>query len=167
MIWLVDDGPLEDLARVIAGRSLADWPKGEFWVATQTSDDAKFQREKLLAAAGSPFNVFEVEVGSEAADVLYTHLRAGSSGTADLAEHQGIAWALTEAMEACFVSRDKRALSIALAELGLGRVAHAFDLWIHLRDNELVTQDEFNELCKRTLNADQGLPGLPIRCRSL
>ncbi len=65
-----------------------------------------------------------------------------------------------------FVTLDKRAAMLALAELGRGRVAHAFDLWLHLRDSGLVDSTVFDALCQRTKRSDGALPGIPLRCRS-
>ena len=83
--------------------------------------------------------------------------------TKDLAEHESIAWALTQTAEVVFVTADRRASLTALAELGRGRVAHPFDFWLHLYAGGLVNRQQVDALCDRTRRSDSGLPRLPPR----
>lgn len=103
--------------------------------------------------------------GTDAFGILYEHLRQPVESSANLAENQAIAWALAERDDAVLVTVDKRAAVLALAELGRSRVAHAFDLWMQLRDECNISTEEYDELCDATLRADQSLKVLPIRCR--
>jgi len=73
---------------------------------------------------------------------------------------------LSHRSDAVFVTQDRRAAMLALAELGRSRVAHPFDLWLHLQDRDLIRRAEFKELCRRTVTADTGLPGVPWRLLS-
>lgn len=162
--WIIDDGPFDHLARTIDTGVLGAWPTDEFFVADATAKAANGPRRELLDAAPTPFASFDLQTGSDGFDILYNHLRPAARGTANLAEHESIAWALTERPDAILVAVDKHAALIALAELGCGRVAHAFDLWIHLRDRSLISQQQFGGLCERTRKGDQSLPGIPRRC---
>lgn len=83
----------------------------------------------------------------------------------NLAEREAIAWALVHDTESIFVSSDKRAVLSALAELGRGRVAHPFDVWLDLLDRDWISSAQFDELCRVTHRHDQGLERLPARIR--
>ena len=163
--WIIDDGPFDHLALAINASALGAWPADQFFVADATANAASGLRRALLDATPTPFVSFDLPVDSDGFDILYKHLRRPTSSTANLAEHESIAWALTDRPDAIFVAVDKRAALLALAELGCGRVAHAFDLWIHLRDQGLISQVQFEKLCEMTLNKDQSLPGVPRRCQ--
>jgi hypothetical protein len=172
MRWILDDGPLGLLAETVGSGPLATWPAGELLVAEQTAADAagdnSGRRSALLAirSSGKPvIDVFRVPLGSEAARILYDHLGRGSDDTEDRAEREAIAWAIAVDAEAIFVTLDKRAALTALAELGRCRVAHPFDLWIHLRQVGRLTDPQFVDLCERTVRRDDGLPGAPWRIR--
>ena len=165
-LWIIDDGPLDQLAMALPSLELGAWPTGHFVVAEATRRDASGRRGELLEGNPDKFGTCQISIGSDAADVLYKHLRLPSNATVNEAEYQAIAWAMTEHQEAILVTLDKRAAMLALAELGRGRVAHAFDLWLHLRDNCLVAADGFADLCDRTRRNDQALPGIPLRCRA-
>ena len=161
LIWILDDSQVDVLARVVAATDVSQWPMGHFFVAKATADAASGLRQNLLAMPA--FQSFDVMMGSPAADVLYVHLRQASGTTKNLAERQAIAWGLTERQDAVFVVIDKLATVEALAELGLGRVAHAFDLWLALLDGGLVTADQFGPLCQATQKSDQRAR-IPRRC---
>lgn len=62
-----------------------------------------------------------------------------------------------------FVTADTRAALTALAELGRMRVAHPFDLWLHLREQGVLATSAFKALCQRTKRRDQGLERMPDR----
>lgn len=170
--WIVDDGPVNDLASVIDPATVSTWPAGELLVAeaTDRAGDQSLPRRALLDARADGRRVFEplgVPMNSPAAEVLFAHLRVGprSAQSGNLAEDQAIALAITTHHDAMLVLREKRAALTALAELGPGRVAHAFDLWIYLRDHARITQTDFDRLCQATKAADQGLPGIPWRIK--
>lgn len=76
---------------------------------------------------------------------------------------QSIAWALSERTDGIFVVVDRRATILALAELGCGRVAHAHDLWLHLRGAGLINRAQFDKLCQATCAKDQST--MPLRCQ--
>jgi hypothetical protein len=61
------------------------------------------------------------------------------------------------------VTSDRRATVTALAELGIGRVAHPFDLWLHLRASRGLSEAGFQRLCQAILAIDQGLRRMPAR----
>ena len=101
---------------------------------------------------------------SEAAHILYDHLRQPTTSDKNLAEHQSIAWALAERPDAILVTRDKRAAFLALAELGRGGAAHPTELWLYLREKNLVTADQFSDLCGVTSKGEQN--PIPLRCQN-
>jgi len=164
--WILDDGPLGLLARFIHADDVSGWPAGEFYVAEQTALDARpdATRNALLVAESSPFQFFSIMMDSRAAEMIHDHFRLiEGRATANLAEHQSIAWAICERPDAVFVVIDRKATILALAELGCGRVAHAHDLWLYLRDKELITPLQFESLCRATCMTDQSQ--IPVRCR--
>jgi hypothetical protein len=163
-VWIVDDGPLDTLAMVVDPTVVASWPASQFKVADATRREATGNRRTLLNVSPSPFSVFSVLMGSNAADVLYKHLRQPSASDKNLAEHQSVAWALSQCPEAVLVARDKRAAFLALAELGRGGAAHPSELWLHLLDEGLITEAQFQNLCARTSQGEQ-CP-IPLRCQS-
>lgn len=163
--WVIDDGPLEHLAQVVAPASAKRWPEGTFVIAEATASAAvaaRGKRAELLAEAGARVSIAAIEMGSEAAEVLYRHLRQPSGATKNLAEHEAIAWALTTPGEVVLVCHDKRAAHLALAELGRGAAAHPYELWLHLLDLALISLAEFAALCERTRKSEQGV--VPLRC---
>jgi hypothetical protein len=172
--WIIDDGPLDWLARAVAPRDTIGWPAGRYFVADATKTAAEHgaaqgnfaatKRRKLLGSSANAIGSFSIEIGSQGASILYEHLGRASDSPTDLAEHESIVWALTERTDAILVTVDKKAAMLALAELGCGRVAHAFDLWLDLRDNHLVTDNQFAKLCQDTLRSDQGIKSMPLRC---
>jgi len=163
-VWIIDDGPLDQLALTLPPLATASWPKGRFVVAEATRTAAKGKRKELLDGSPDTFDTCEIKVGSAAFHVLYGHLRLPWGPVANAAEYQAIAWAIAQRQDAILVTLDKRAAMLGLAELGKGRVAHAFDLWLHLRDAGLVTKEQFTALCEATKRSDQALPGIPLRC---
>lgn len=161
--WIIDDGPLGTLAAVVSAQSIAGWPSGHFKVADATVRSAEGGRESLLGVRPSPFDAFSVMMGSPAADILYGHLRQPSITDKNLAEHQSIAWALSQCPNAVLVTGDKRAAFLALAELGRGGAAHPSELWLHLHEQGLVSSTQFEELCRQTSLREQ-CP-IPLRCQ--
>ena len=169
-VWVLDDGPLDMLAAEVPPGQVASWPPGVLYVASateQASLEPGSRRQTLLAAASQGgqrvFETFDVTVGSTAGRILFGHLRKGRNATADLAEHQAIAWALAEQPRATIVTCDKAAATLALAELGRARVCHALEFWKNLQDESLVTASQWEALSERLLRADTSLPGLPWR----
>lgn len=109
---------------------------------------------------------FTVTVGSPAGTILYTHLRTASGGTANLAEHESIAWALTDPVgDSVLVTQDKLAAMLALAELGRGRVCHPYELWEQLQAQGNLTQNQFQDLMRATSRRDRSIPAIPRRQR--
>ena len=162
--WILDDGPFGVLAGVVNATEVESWPPDQLFVAEKTASDAEgSSRQALLDANPTPIRTFRVELGTPAADVLFEHLRhPEGSPTANLAEHQSIAWAICDRTDAVLVVVDRRAAILALAELGCGRVAHAHDLWLHLRENGLVGPQQFDALVDATCKKDQSK--VPLRC---
>lgn len=158
--WVVDDGPLGKLAQIFDDGWT--WPAETAHVLQAVVEGAAFdhsgRRQKLLAMrnGGEPVIVqHAVSVGSPADHYLASHLRPnGSSATDDLGEHESIAWILHDGPDdAVFVTEDKKASYLALAELGCGRVATPFDLWDDLRSRALISEEQLRELCERGAKA--------------
>lgn len=174
--WIIDDGPLNWLARFLSPDDVATWPMNQFYVpeatATQASEEIAgadrdaARRRALLNLEKPTIQTFSIEMDSEASDILYTHLSQPAGTNANLAENEAIAWSLTERSNTILVTVDKRAAMLALAELGRGRVAHAFDLWLYLREMNLLSSDQFDQLCNATKMSDQSLNNLPLRCQT-
>jgi len=175
MRWILDDMALGDIARVVPSSDLAAWPNGEFLVADATAQaavqDHSRRRQGALGATshatGEQIIIpFTVTVGSPAGTILYDHLRTGSGGTANLAEHESIAWALTEpAGDSVLVTEDKQAAMLALKELGRGRVCHLYELWEQLLSQGHLTRPQFDELMGATSRRDNSIPAIPWRLR--
>lgn len=175
MRWLLDDGPFGHLAGVVASDMATRWRAGHLGIASQTARDHRERspqgRALLDVRTGGGSSVIEtasIRFGAEdpAADVL-AELHRDGVGTTDLAERQAIAWLLVHGPDTVFVAADKRAALTALAELGVGRVGHAFDVWIDLLDRQWIDLDEFARLCERTRKHDQGLERMPDRVSEL
>lgn len=174
MRWILDDGPLGSLADVASEERLVGYGPGKLWIAEQTQRDADQSpsRAELLTievpGGEKLIESFEIQLGTaDPAERILMELHDEASSTVNLAEQQAIAWAQTHADDAVLVTADKRAAMIALAELGRSRVAHPFDLWIHLLEAEALALSEFRALCNRTRGKDQGLPRMPDRVTSL
>jgi hypothetical protein len=171
-MWMLDDGPLGSLASLAP--QVAHWPKESLHVAESVREgahrDKSGRRPALLAAKGNGGPLFvahEVLADTPAWDMLYSHLRKGTtSTTADLGEHESIAICATQCTQLVFVCQDRRATQIALSELGRGRVASPFACWDDLRQNGLVDDAAFVALCRLSLRGDSGLPGVPWRFRA-
>lgn len=170
--FILDDGPLDLLASVVETSELSTWPADSFLIASSTyraSLKHSFQRLRLLEALNGNgekiFEVFTVQVGGDdPAGEIFLELHSDVTVTKDKAEREAISWAQVHGPEAVFVTWDKRASLSALAELGRGRVAHSFDVWLELEHLDRVSTDQFRELCERTRNHDRdGLERMPGR----
>jgi hypothetical protein len=168
--WVLDDGPFGTLAKHYnAGWS---WPARSLHtvaeVASAAPRDQSGRRNSLLAMSQSGEPVIEVHsimVGSEAARFLFEYLRPHAPrATKNLGEDAAIAYCAVERKDACFVTMDKGASFLALAELGSGRVATPFDLWDDLLSKGLIDPAEFLRLCELVYRSI-GLPGVPQRIR--
>lgn len=176
MRWILDDGPLGCLAQLSDLLVLTFCETGELLVAGTTAksatNDKSGRRQALLALSyldGSKvITVVNVTFGIDdpAAQVL-TDLHPDEFATIDLAEHESIAWAAAHGGDAILVTSDRRATVTALAELGMGRVAHPFDLWLHLKRNRGLNDRDFHLLCESTRKGDQGLRRMPARVSEL
>jgi hypothetical protein len=178
--WVLDDGPFSHLTKELAPGDLEKWPDSALFIAAATAAGALNDRSgreqaalavKSRATGASVITVFDVLLPSRAGSILYEHLRKGISESANLAEHQSIAWMLTERVgDLVFVAEDKHAAFLALAELGRCRVCHLFELWDHFRSEGLLNDSQYQGLMNRTLNRAKGgmkgLPGIPWRFRS-
>lgn len=164
--WILDDGPLDSLAEFGRPETLSNYPPERLLVAPTTSRQSSPSRSDLLritTSAGAPlFQVFDV-FEDQPAGQIFLELHGEERTTTNAAERESIAYALTDASDAVFVTSDKRAAITALAELGRSRVAHPFDLWIDLLENKALTAAEFRGLCERTKGRDQGLERMPGR----
>lgn len=166
--WVLDDGPLGDLA--LQFDPAWSWPASTLHVVREVANgaarDRSGRRTSLLRMATggvTAIAVHDLVVGSPASDLLFQHLRRDSADTGEnLGEHASIAFCAHVAPSAVFVPRDKKAAFLALAELGIGRVATPFDLWADLKGARLITAPQFATLCERTAR-DSGLPGIPRR----
>jgi hypothetical protein len=63
---------------------------------------------------------------------------------------------LTQLPEAVFVTMDKGAAFVALAELGPARVATPFDVWSWLREQSLISAEQRRALDNATVDKDRG-----------
>ena len=172
LVWIIDDGPLDMMAAELDAPAVASWPQERFFVAEATyaaSQEHGSRRRAFLHAKSangqSVIRTFDVLVGTQTGLVLYDHLRRHHSSSADLAEHQAIAWAIVERPTATVVTADKAAATLALSELGMDRVCHPMEFWKYLEDASLITTEVWGALCERLLRADRTLPGLPWRYR--
>jgi hypothetical protein len=175
-VWILDDGPFEWLSRVLGPTGVATLPRHALFVAEATASDARagaainkpeaVRRTAVLQLNPRIVDEFRILVGSPAGDMLYKHLRQPVDVTKNLAENQSIAWASTDRKDATFVLVERRGCVDAMSELGCGRVAHAFDLWLWLYGQNYISEYQFAELCRQTKGADQGLPDVPLRCKA-
>lgn len=165
MKFLVDDGPLDDLSEVFSTRSDI-FPAGLFLVAEPTAREAEQSpaRKRFLASAAC--RVLKADAQGEVARILYRFrdLPRKQAPTADLGEHYAIAWLLSQdSSDVAFVATDKKALTLALLELGGGQVSHSFQLWIHLYDQGLIDFGDLEKLLEKTAKGDKSLPDRPWR----
>lgn len=165
--WIIDDGPLGLLVECLGEQGFQHTRDLTLFIAEQTSRDAQHRRPQTFINDCSILHTFQILLGSQTSEILYRHLgHTSSSETKNLAERQSIAWALAENTQAIFVSLDKRACVEALAELGRGRVAHAYDLWFELYAQEHITIQQFQSLCEKT-RKNQNLKNIPLRCSNI
>ncbi len=158
---------LDVIARMVAAGDISAWPDGEFLLADATVqaavNDPSNRRQAVIQArsgvSGKPiFESFMVTVGSTAGTIVYTHLQTGSNKTANLAEYQSIAWALThKEEEAVLVTQDKHAAMLATAELGIGRVCHPYEFWGRLHSRGHLKEPKFTDLMNATQRGDQSI----------
>ena len=171
MRWILDDGPFGHLAKVVQHQGTAGWEGGALLVAATTAALATPPSQALLdlRAGDQPLiATFEIRLGAnDPAEQVLIDLHPDSTATSDLAEHESIAWAQVHGLDAVFVCADRRAALTALAELGRGRVAHPFDVWLDLRQRGWLPPHLFARLCQLTRNHDQGLPRIPRRVSDL
>ena len=172
--WVLDDRPFGDLAALVAGSAVA-WPGELLHLVAEVAHGVRYDRSGRRAAllaltskeGSACVRVHDLEVGSPADDVLM-YLRAGGVAgmpTKDVGEDASIALCAAQLVDGVFVTHDKRAAFIALAELGRGRVTTPFDLWDDLQARALIAQSTFDRLCEATLKGDHSLPGIPRRIR--
>lgn len=169
-VWVLDDGPLGVLAKHYNAGWL--WPARSLHtvaeVALAASQDKTGRRKSLLAMRQSGEPVIEVHsimAGSQGARFLFEYLRPNApSATKNLGEDAAIAYCAIERTDGCFVTMDRGAAFLALAELGSARVATPFDLWDDLLSKGLISPDEFSRLCDLVWKS-LGLPGVPQRIR--
>jgi hypothetical protein len=169
MHWVLDDGPLGLLARMVTPGDT--WPAGRLHVsedvAANAQRDRSGRRQPWLAArrgSGPSVVVHAIVTGTDVGKMVYEHLRTNAAdASTDLGEDESIALCALDLVDAVFVSMDKGASYKALVELGLGRVASPFDLWLELRAEGLITETEFAKLCDATAKGDSGIAGVPAR----
>ncbi len=168
--WVLDVGPLSLLGRLAAPEWA--WPSGLLDVVREVEVEARkdWYCRELLDRAGDEgpwLRVCDMDAQGPAGLMLLDHLRpVAADATADLGEHASIAYCFCEAPDALFVTMDTRAAYLALAELGPGRVATPYDLWLDLRSAGLLTPETHTALNEATLKQRQNQPGLPLRLRS-
>ncbi len=165
--WVLDAGVVGLVANVFD--PLAGWPPGRFEVLEAVHLEAYGRdggrRAALLDAESGTGPVVckrRLEAGTAAFDYYWKRLRpARRDQTRDAGEDESIAWCLHEARLAVFVSLDKHATYLALAELGPGRISTPFDLFAELHAEELITADQRDQAWNRT--ATLGRCGVPHR----
>lgn len=175
MRWILDDGPLGHLVSIEP--SLLDhWASGVL-LTSETSARAFLRRSTLRIQALSssllatrpgslPALVerFSVQVEDDAWP-CFLELHGDPDISSNLAEHECIAWAqMHGGPDTAFVCVDKKAVLVALAELGCGRVGDPFDVWLDLFGRGYITPQEFRGLCEKTLaHRREGLRRVPGR----
>ena len=171
MQWILDDGPFGYLAQLPDLAVLTSCEPSELFVSSTTARAAADDRRRaaLLNLTRTDdsllITVVGVKLGTDdpAAQIL-ADLHPDEAATLNLAEHESIAWVIAHGRNAVLVTSDRRAsVTAALAELGRGRVAHPFDLWLHLKRNRGLNGHDFRALCERTHRGDQGLRRMPAR----
>lgn len=157
--WLLDDGPLDLLAKEFD--SAWSWPASTLHLAREVAEGAASSesRQRLLAMrdpAGAP--CIQIHDGNDDAKaVLFGHLRPeDAKAKRDLGEDASIALCLVQTPEAVFVTQDKPAAYVALAELGPGRVATPYDVWSWLYERQHITEAQRDALMVATRKKDQG-----------
>ncbi|MCA9559700.1 MAG: hypothetical protein H6704_30530 [Myxococcales bacterium] len=174
--WLVDATPLHHLSAVAAGARWA-WPPTTLEVAQAVFDEVdvphepRAPRHRLLRRATQGqrwIRVHDLALGSAAERLYSTYLRPSQTdATKHQGEDQSIALCATALTDAVFVTCDRQAALVALAELGPGRVATPFDVWADLERRGLVSAADRAALDAETLKTTQGLfPGVPRRLAS-
>lgn len=167
--WLLDDGPLGHLARSFDPAWV--WPAYTLFVmeevAAQAFKDKTGRRQRLLEARNGVdplIGVDRIDVGSPADEFLFGYLRPEAvSSTKNRGEHAAIAFCARQNPESIFVTMDKGAAYLALAELGPGRVSTPFDVWMDLRSRGIMPDAAYEELCRSTFAGDGDLRGKPSR----
>ncbi len=173
--WIVDAGPLTPLAKHAVEHPEWECPLGVLHVAAAVKAEADTEsphapRHQLLRRrTGGQLWIksHDLVVGSDAERMYTSYLRpAQASADKHEGEDQSIALCRHELPSAIFVTGDARAALVALAELGLGRVATPFDLWAYLSAHGLIAAEERDKLDEATVRSKQGLfPGVPSRLR--
>lgn len=169
----MDSGPLGHLAAV--ARPAWNWPAATIHLTHSVQQevvDAGYKKQDLLTrtTAGAPWcRVHDVPSDSQAARMFSEHLRPRqSNANRNVGEDETIALLATEARDGVFVLADRAATLTALAELGVGRVASPFCLYDDLAKRNLISAEDMQELCERTVRQmKQALPGMPWRMSQL
>ena len=168
MRWILDDGPFGHLAGTVDPEDATLWQPDVLLVAGTTAAAATPISQALLdvrVAERAVVDTFEIRLGSgDPAEQTLIELHPDPASRNNKAEHECIAWAQVHGLDAVFVCADLRAAFTALAELGRGRVAHPFDVWLDLRERGWLTFGAFERLCRMTRKHDRGgLPRMPER----
>jgi hypothetical protein len=165
--WLLDDGPFGMVSQQFD--AAWQWPADTLHVVHEVADGARSdksgRRQSMLTMGGHApaVRVHRPLSTSSAAQYLLTHLRPRApSATKNLGEDVAIALAATELLDVVFVTLDKAAAFVALAELGPGRVSTPLDVWADLHRPRLITVVQRDEMTRRTVTHGS-LPGLPRR----
>ncbi len=165
--WLLEDGPLGTIGHQFDPSW--SWPADTIHVVHDVAEAAKNdksgRRQALLALGGAmpAVRVHRPLSTSPAAIYLLGHLRPRApSATKNLGEDVAIALAATDFLDAVFVTMDKAAAFIAIAELGPGRVSTPLDVWYDLQRRDLISTEQRDTLVQRTVG-QASLPGVPRR----
>ncbi len=166
--WLLDDGPFGVLSRFVDHSW--QWPASTLHIMREVAQGAPYdktgRRQRLMELRdASGLAGIQIHDGDDRAGaVLYGHLRpSGAAASKDIGEDASIAFCIAQEPNAIFVTMDKRSAYVALAELGPGRVATPFDVWIWLENNSLITCSQRDDLMRATAKGDQGIQGIPVR----
>ncbi len=167
MRWILDDGPFGHLAGAVDPQDATHWQPDVLLVAGTTAAAATPISQALLdvrVGGKAVVGTFEVRLGSgDLAEQTFNEFHPDPTSPTNKAEHESIAWAQVHGLDAVFVCAGLRASINALAELGRGRAAHPFDVWLDLRDRGWLGPQAFRQLCELTLKHDQGLLRMPKR----
>lgn len=163
--WLLDTGPFTILANTTGAE--ACWRPGQLSVGEAVAGecskgDPRSPPRLLLSAqlGGRPVvEQIALPLQGQGAEMLRRHLRpSDSAATQDLGEHESIAICAHQDAELVFVSMDKGALTLALSELGRGRVAYPYECWEALHLSETLDDAQLEELVRRTEAKAQRVP---------
>lgn len=146
MIWMPDACVISVVAPALVDR--AQW-KADTWVTSECCAQELMQENRkqspqsrlmrMMVGDAAVVTVMPVVPHTPAWTMLFQHLRPDDrSSTANLGEQECIALCTTTVTDSVFTSLDKKALALALAEIGSSRVAHPFEMIASMWEGGLI-----------------------------